>query len=74
MLIVPLLVPLILMGGTMLLERLERWLDEQPGNATTMPTQPPAAPAAALEPDRPRTRHLRIIIDQSDPRTRSKAA
>lgn len=71
MLIASWLVPLILMGGTMLLERLERWLDEQPTNATTMPTQPPAAPRR--RPEQATDRHLMLTVKQSDPRTRSKA-
>ena len=67
------LFPLILMGGILLLERLERWMDVKAARTTPLPTLPPDT-AGALDPQRRGTRHLRLVRRSSEVGTRDKAA
>jgi hypothetical protein len=59
------LFPLILMGGILLLERLERWMDVKVAKITPLPTLPPDT-AGALDPNQYGTRHLRLVRRASE--------
>lgn len=67
------LFPLILMGGILLLERLERWMDVRPAKTTPLPTLPPDT-AGALDPHQRSIRHLRTIQPTGEVANQDQAA